>query len=954
MKHNRFKMMASLLACLALSAAAAPAPEGIAVKAAYFADGQTAAASQAAEYAQYRERNTLSPAADRHELAAADAQSEGDCTPDGGTLVIGGEGSLRWKINLRTAALYSIGLEYASARDSYINIECSLRLNGEVPFADMHSVSLPRLWKNNPDDMNGRDFKTDRSGNQLTPDQITDGEMRTVFFEETTARYPTPYLFALKQGENTIDLSFIRGHLRLKAVILRVADDFEAKTYGEYRTKYDAPDYAGETLLIEGESAALKSSSAILPESDRSTPATSPSDPVAIRLNTIGGSCGRPGDWIEWTVTTGQAGWYSLGIKFRQNTVSGMFSSRVLYINGSIPFEEMADLEFGYRGSWQGRMLSDADGNPYRFYFKAGENTVRLRVASGRASELFRQTEESIGALIDAYRQIIMLTSTSPDPLRNYRIDTTLPDVIKTFQTQSAALSSISGRMREIVGKKGSANTILDNLSQQMQSFVAKPITIPSRLEAFQANISALTAWYYDMVWFPLSIDYITLSTPDKGAVPEIQKPDAGFFEKLAYEIQAFIGSFTTDYTGIAGQTGQGGEPLDVWVNQTRFQASIIKKMADASFTPETGIPVNIRIASTGTGVSPLLLATVAGIGPDAAMFMPNGEAVNYASRGAAIDMTRFASYAEVIKRFMPGSLTPYAYQGGGYGLPDMANFQMMYYRRDILDELGLKPPKTWDEMTAVLGKLQKNKLTVGIPPEFNFLAARIYQAGGELYNDDRSLSLLDAPIAMNAFKDWINLYSSYGIPVDFDAANRFRIGEMPIVISTLSFYTHMLYLAPELAGLWDFCAIPGTLREDGGIDNTGIVTGSCSMILSAAKRPEDAWRFLDWWTTKEIQAKNAQQFEILAGSAYRYTTANVEAMKSQPWTKAELETILSVWDDTRGIPEVPGGYYIGRSVDNALRNVLSYGNDAQEVLKDYVLDINREIGIKRREFGLE
>ena len=40
--------------------------------------------------------------------------------------------------------------------------------------------------------------------------------------------------------------------------------------------------------------------------------------------------------------------------------------------------------------------------------------------------------------------------------------------------------------------------------------------------------------------------------------------------------------------------------------------------------------------------------------------------------------------------------------------------------------------------------------------------------------------------------------------------------------------------------------------------------------------------------------------------------------------------------------------------MDNALRNVLTYGNDAQEVLKEYVGDINREIQIKRREFGLE
>ena len=132
------------------------------------------------------------------------------------------------------------------------------------------------------------------------------------------------------------------------------------------------------------------------------------------------------------------------------------------------------------------------------------------------------------------------------------------------------------------------------------------------------------------------------------------------------------------------------------------------------------------------------------------------------------------------------------------------------------------------------------------------------------------------------------------------------------------------------------------------------IIIGQCSMILATSKQPENAWKFLDWWTSVDVQAKNAQEYEMTMGSAYRYTTANVEAMKSLSWTKAELATILDVWETTRGIPEVPGGYYIGRSMDNALRNVLTYGNDAQEVLKEYVGDINREIQIKRREFGLE
>ena len=301
---------------------------------------------------------------------------------------------------------------------------------------------------------------------------------------------------------------------------------------------------------------------------------------------------------------------------------------------------------------------------------------------------------------------------------------------METFRQQKAFLTAISQDILAIVGEKGSANTILDNLAQQLQSFIDKPITIPSRLEAFQQNIAALASWYYDMVWFPLSIDYLTLSAPEQGTPEEMQNVNASFFDKLAYEVLAFIGSFTTDYTSVAGEAEETGDPLVVWVNNSRFQSSLIKKMADAAFTPRTGIPVSIRITSIGTGVSPMLLATAAGTGPDAAMFMANGEAVNYASRGAAVDMTQFDTYDEVAARFMPGSLTPYAYQGGGYGLPDMANFQMMYVRRDILDDLGLEPPETWEELITVLGTLQKNNLTIGIPIIISWQPAFTRRAG--------------------------------------------------------------------------------------------------------------------------------------------------------------------------------------------------------------------------------
>jgi len=53
------------------------------------------------------------------------------------------------------------------------------------------------------------------------------------------------------------------------------------------------------------------------------------------------------------------------------------------------------------------------------------------------------------------------------------------------------------------------------------------------------------------------------------------------------------------------------------------------------------------------------------------------------------------------------------------------------------------------------------------------------------------------------------------------------------------------------------------------------------------------------------------------------------------------------------GIPEIAGGYYTGRNLENAFREVVNKNLNPREVLTEYVIKINKEITKKRQEFGL-
>ena len=50
----------------------------------------------------------------------------------------------------------------------------------------------------------------------------------------------------------------------------------------------------------------------------------------------------------------------------------------------------------------------------------------------------------------------------------------------------------------------------------------------------------------------------------------------------------------------------------------------------------------------------------------------------------------------------MPSAMVPFT-RDQVYALPDQQEFPMMFYRKDILTELGLDIPRTWDDIYRIL-----------------------------------------------------------------------------------------------------------------------------------------------------------------------------------------------------------------------------------------------------------
>lgn len=306
---------------------------------------------------------------------------------------------------------------------------------------------------------------------------------------------------------------------------------------------------------------------------------------------------------------------------------------------------------------------------------------------------------------------------------------------------------------------------------------------------------------------------------------------------------------------------------------------------------------------------------------------------------------------------FNAATMIPISLNGKTYGLPEQANVAMMFYRKDILAELEIDVPETWDDMLAAIPVLQANNMAVGFTPNINLF---VYQFGGDQwkYMDDPEYAGaaigLDTDVALDAFQYCTRLYTDYSFPYAFDGPNRFRTGEIPLLIADyVSTYNQLTVFATEIRGLWEFTNVPGTIRADGTVNRDSIVTVTATVMLHGCKEEEATWKYMMWQARGDVQSRYGNEMVALVGPAAKYATANLQGLRELSWSSTELSGLLTQFDNLAAIPNYPGSYIIGRYTNFAFLAAYNNGEDAVSAMQDYISVINQELSRKRKEFGM-
>ena len=935
-------------------------------------------------------------------------------------LVTPGTGEVSWTVTVPKTAKYTVKIICYALDDGKVNsVERVFKINGKAPFSEARYLNIKKNWVNEytdavytgkenanvlksradeiglkygtndagkltfkyPDAWTSdivefcdkyelRFMKVDINNNELRPSAYQEPTWIEYVVDDSTGYYTDAFEFVLFEGENTISLEGKNAPMAIKEIILEPAQRLD--TYKEYLAKYEGKPAGSGSVRLEGEYFVSASDKTIYPVEEAASAATSPHDPSRTLLNIVGGEKWQTaGQTISYKFRVDASGMYDIVTRFRQNVLDGMFVNRSLaiyseglaegadgYYNGA-PFEEARKLTYNYNDEWQVTQATDGEQN-FKFYFAEGVTyTMVFEVTLGDMGEVINTIQECLNSINNDYLSIIQLTGATPDTYRNYGFSRIMPDVLIDMVKQAYILNydsedeskwGVAQQLTALAGQKSSSVGTLQKISDLLLSMGRDEDEIARQLSRLKSYIGTLGSFLSSAKTQPLEIDYILIQ-PTGSKMPSAT---ANFFQSTGHEISRFYYSFSRDYDNMGALSVTDDASIEVWIATGRDQSQVKRNLLNNQFTPSTGIAVDLKLVAGGT----LLPSILAKQGPDVYHGLDQGTIINYAIRSAVLPVDGFADFEEVTKSFNEAAMIVLGIEDSEgdmhyYGLPEGQSFPMMYVRLDVLADLGLSIPETWDDLMATIPVLQSKKMEIGLSTDTTI---HLYQMGGTLFADNGMRINLDSQIGLAAFTKMCNMFTKYSFPYAYEGANRFRTGEMPIIISDYTgLYNQLKVFATEIEGLWAMVPVPGIRQEDGTINNCAISGVSATVQVAGGDGNRDhAWEYMKWFTGDECQVGYANEMVALLGPSAKYATANIKALESMPWTTEEYVRIKAQFDNLASIPNYPGSYIISRYTEFAFLAAYNDGGDPAQELLGHISTINKEITRKRLEFGLE
>lgn len=250
------------------------------------------------------------------------------------------------------------------------------------------------------------------------------------------------------------------------------------------------------------------------------------------------------------------------------------------------------------------------------------------------------------------------------------------------------------------------------------------------------------------------------------------------------------------------GGNGKGGKvTLQQWYHQYGEAGTEQAVRRYAAAYQKADVKVQWRPGNYDQQTAAALLT---GSGPDVFEGSPSLDQIQ---GHQVVDVTDLL--AAVKDDFNPAVLAPKTYDGKIWGIPQVIDMQMLYYRKSMLAKAHVAPPRTLDELVDAAGTLTTKKvkgLFLGNDGGAGVLGGTpLYAAGLSLVTADGRVGF-DDPAAAKTLGRFHQLYADksllLGAPTDWSDPSAFVQG----------------LTAMQWSGLWALPAVQKALGDDFGV----------------------------------------------------------------------------------------------------------------------------------------
>ncbi len=308
---------------------------------------------------------------------------------------------------------------------------------------------------------------------------------------------------------------------------------------------------------------------------------------------------------------------------------------------------------------------------------------------------------------------------------------------------------------------------------------------------------------------------------------------------------------------------------VTIWYDGTEEES--VKRLEPEFEALHPDIDLQFEIVPYSDMVTKQMVAAQSNVGPDL-MWQSYAWTNSFAKQGLLMSYSPYLENSDAIDLadFDQTALELGTVDGEVYGLAWSTEAMCLVYNKGLFEEAGLDPeapPTTWAEVIEYAQALTKDTDGDGNVDQYGYglvgnltgntwfrFVPDLWSAGGEVANEDMTESLLNSPEALEAATYYSELLTKYGVAPDTTVNNGsaevrtlFINNKIGMYIDGQSAVMNIKKDSPEIevgVALW-----PG---KDGPLD-AGL-GGYYVATPKNAANPDDAWTFLEYFLSQEVQ----------------------------------------------------------------------------------------------------